>query len=137
MYENGSAMKGLTLGAIALAILAGVAVGRADPSPSVSGLPRAMGQPDCAPGEAPSTHHIDYMDGTGYPTPREALDTALAIGHGHMDPGDFSSRDVRVGDQAIREFTLERPDGSLWALAVATPGSDGGWVVSTVYECFP
>jgi hypothetical protein len=136
MCENRSAMMGLTLGAIALAIAAGVAVGGADPSPSVSGLPRAMGQPDRAPGEAPSTRNIDYVYGTGYPTPREALDTALAVGGGHLDPGDLSSRDVRVGYETAREFTLERPDGSLWALAVATPASDGGWVVSTVYGCF-
>ncbi|MBA3737319.1 MAG: hypothetical protein H0W97_01995 [Actinobacteria bacterium] len=129
--------RGLNLGAIALAIAAGVAVG-ADPSSlSVSGLPRAMGHPDCAPGEEYSRHEIDYMYGTGYPTPRDALDTALAVGHGHLASGDFASRDVRVGDEAVREFTLERPDGSLWALAVATPGTDGGWVVSTVYECFP
>ena len=131
-----SAMKSLTLGAIALAIAAGVAVSAgANPSPSVSGLPRAMGQPDCAPGEGYSRHEIDYMYGTGYPTPRKALEKALATGHGHLDLGDFSSRAVRAGDQAAQEFKLERPDGSFWALAVATQ-SDGGWLVSTVYECF-
>ena len=130
--------RALNLGAIALALVAGMTVGAgADPSPSVSGLPRAMRQPDCAPGEKYSRHEIDYMYGTGYPTPRDALDTALANGHGHLASGDFSSRAVRVGDQAVREFTLERPDGSFLALAVATPGSDGGWVVSTVYECSP
>lgn len=136
MHGNGTAVKGLTLGAIALAVVAGVAVGRADPSPSVSGLPRAMEQPECAPGEEYSRHEIDYTYGTGYPTPREALDKALVIGGGHLDPADFTSRDVRVGDEAAREFTLERPDGGLWALAVATHGSEGGWIVSTVYGCF-
>lgn len=131
-------MKSLTLGAIVLAVAAGVAAGAgADPSPSVSGLPRPMGQPDCAPGEGYSRHEIDYMYGTGYPTPRDALDAALANGHGHLASGDFSSRAVRVGDEAVREFTLERPDGSFWVLAAAFPGTDGGWVVSTVYECSP
>jgi hypothetical protein len=130
-------MKSLTLGAITLAIVAGVAFGAGnDPSPSVSGLPRAMGRPDCAPGEGYSRHEIDYMYGAGYPTPREALEKALATGHGHLDLADFSSRAVRVGAQAGQEFTLQRPDGSPWALAVATQGSDGGWLVSTVYECF-
>jgi hypothetical protein len=130
-------VKSLTFGAIAFAIVAGAAVGAgSDPSPSVSGLPRAMGQPDCAPGEGYSSHQIDYVYGAGYPTPREALDTALANGHGHLASGDFSSRDVRAGDEAVREFTLERPDGGIWVLAVATPGSDGGWLVSSVYECF-
>ena len=113
MGGNGTVFKALTLGAIALAIAAGVAVGAgADPSSSVSGLPRAMGQPDCAPGEDYSRHEIDYMSGTGYPTPRDALEKALAFGGGGLDPGAFSSRAVRVGDEAVREFTLERPDGS-------------------------
>jgi hypothetical protein len=96
-----------------------------------------MGQPDCAPGEGYGRHEIDYMYGTGYPTPREALHKALAVGHGHLDPGEFSSRAVRVGDQAARDFTLHRPDGRFWVLAVATQGPAGGWFVSTVYECFP
>ena len=129
--------SGLTLGAIALGVMAGVAVGAGvDPSPSVSGLPRAMGQPDCAPGEGYGRHEIDYVSGTGYPTPRDALEKALAVGNRSLDPDDFSNRAVRVDDEAMREFTLERPDGSFWVLAVATPVTDGGWVVSTVYECF-
>jgi len=127
--------RGLTLGAIALAIVAGAAVGRAALSPSVSGLPRAMREPDCSPGEGYSTHEIDYAYGSGYPTPREALEDALAGGHGLLELGDFSNRPARVGDEAVREFTLQRPDGSLWMLAVATQ-SAGGWLVSTVYECF-
>ena len=129
--------RGLNLGAIALAVVAGVAVAAgADQSQSVSGLPRAMGQPDCAPGEGYGRHEIDYGSGTGYPTPRDALEKALAVGNRSLDPDDFSNRAVRDDDEAVREFTLERPDGSFWVLAVATPVTDGGWVVSTVYECF-
>jgi hypothetical protein len=60
---------------------------------------------------------------------------APAVGHGHLASDDFSSRDVRAGGQAVREFTLERSDGSFWVLAVATP-VDGGWLVSSVYGCF-
>lgn len=128
--------RGLTIGAIALAVVAGVAVGAgADPSPSLSGLPRAMGLPDCAPGEGYSSHEMDYVYGAGYPTPREALDAALNVAGRRFDADDFSSRDVRAGGQAVREFTLERPDGAIWVLAVAFP-SDGGWLVSSVYECF-
>jgi len=128
--------RGLNLGAIALAIVAGAAVGvGSDPAPSASGLPRAMGQPDCAPGEGYSSHEIDYVSGAGYPTPSDALDAALNVGGRRFDAGDFSSRDVRAGGQAVREFTLERPDGGIWVLAVAFP-SDGGWLVSSVYECF-
>lgn len=130
-------MKSLTLGAIALAIVAGAAVGAgSDPAPSASGLPQAMGQPDCAPGEGYGSHQIGYVYGAGYPTPRDALDAALAVGHGHLASGDFSSRDVRVGNEAVREFTLERPNADFWVLAVATPGLEGGWLVSSVYVCF-
>jgi hypothetical protein len=96
-----------------------------------------MRQPDFPPGEGYGSHQIDYMYGAGYPTPRDALDAALAVGHGHLASGDFSSRAVRIGDEAAREFTLERPYGGMWVLAVATPGMDGGWLVSSVYECFP
>ena len=130
--------RGLTIGAIALAVVAGVAVGvgvDADPSPSVSGLPRAMGPPDCAPGEGYSSNEIDYASGAGYPTPRDALDAALNVGGRRFDAGDVSSRDVRAGGRAVREFTLERPDGAIWVLAAAFP-SDAGWLVSSVYECF-
>ncbi len=124
---------GLTFGAIALAVVAGVAVGGADRSPSVAGLPRAMGEPECAPGEGYGHQEIDYRYGAGSPTARGALDSALP---GHMDPADLSSRAVRVGDEVVWEFTLERPDGSLEALAVGTHRPDSGWLVSTVYTCF-
>ena len=116
-----------------LAVVAGVAVGGAHSSPSVAGLPRVMGEPECAPGEGYSHHEIDYRYGSGSPTARGALDSALP---GHMDPADLSSRAVRVGDDGVWEFTLERLDGSLEALAVGNHRPDSGWLVSTVYTCF-
>jgi hypothetical protein len=126
-----------------LTILGGLVVassGSDEPPVPLVGLPPAMAEPACEPGQGVGSGDILWAYGTSFPTPREALEAAWQGTRGLGMASDFSGRYVRVsnGPNATigREFTLEYPDGNLWVLVLATWQSDCGWLVSGHYRCF-
>jgi hypothetical protein len=106
----------------------------------LAGLPPAMREPACEPGQGVGSGDILWAEGASFPTPRDALEAAWEGTRGLGVASDFSGRYVRVGNGPNatlgREFTLVHPDGSLWVLALATWQSDGGWLVSGHHQCF-
>jgi hypothetical protein len=117
------------------------AVVRDMPPVSTEGLPPASLAPDCPAGQGAGTQHITRVAGSGFPTAREALGSALATGSSQsVATSEFIGRYVRLGaggDATLgREFTLVGLDGELEVMALATWQHDGGWLVSIVSHCY-
>ena len=127
----------LVTSAIAAAATGGVIVGLGDGrAVAISSLPRATGFPDCGEGRGVGTHHMDYVAGSGFGTPTEALASALETGMNGYSAAEYSGRAVRAQGELAYEFILRQPDGSLQSMASVTQVDDERWLISVMYQCF-
>jgi hypothetical protein len=129
---------GSALMAIAVALLAG---GRAEPPVPMEGLPPATVEPDCPVGRGVGAYHVTWVEGSGFPTAREALVATLRTAKWHLGSSSgFTGRYVQVADGKDstlgREFTLMGSDGALEVMGLAVWQPDGGWLVSGLTQCY-
>ncbi|HEX6400909.1 MAG TPA: hypothetical protein VF108_10640 [Actinomycetota bacterium] len=128
-------LVGAALFAVSVAGVVALSLDDGGPQVPNRSLPEAIGRPDCGRGRESGHHEMDSFEGSGFATPRDALDSALVTGDKRFRAADFWTRAVRFRGQLAVEFVLLRRDGSVEAIAAALQ-TDGGWLVSTMYECF-
>jgi hypothetical protein len=102
--------------------------------PRIEELPRSIGEPSCDRGGL-GVHHIDYVSGSGYPSPEGALLAALETEGGATTMANFWRRAVRLHGDVAYDFILLGRNGDVAGAATASRGEDG-WLVSVIYRCY-